>query len=308
MNLINIWTEKYRPQTLDDIVLSVDAREQLENIKKSGTIPHLLLQGPPGFGKTSLAKIIVNDILKCQYLYINASDESGIDTVRSKITGFAKTKSIDGNIKVIILDEGDGLGGDSQRALRNVMEEFSEYARFIITANFKHRIIAPIQSRMQEINIDPPLAGVVKRCFNILKLENITVSDEERVKFIDVVRKCYPDIRKTLNTLQKFSASGELKIITSENIDHFAQEILDKIASPLNLRKFVIEHEIDFQNDYPMLMKALLGVIYSSPMPDNDKQECILIISDHLYKSALVIDQEINFMSCVVKLSRAICI
>lgn len=306
MKLNDIWCEKYRPKTLDDIVLSDAARAQLEAIKASKTIAHILLQGPPGIGKTSIAKIIVNNILECQYMYINASDESGIDTVRSKIIGFSKTKSIDGNIKVVILDESDGFSADSQRALRNVMEEYSQYTRFILTANFKHRIIEPLQSRMQEIDIDPPLKGIVKRAFDILKWENIEVDDTEKLKFVDLVRKFYPDVRKTINCLQKFSISGKLKIASTDNIDHLATEIFSKLNKPLELRKFVIDHEIDFQNDYQMLLKALLEVIYKGELSDAKKQESILIVSEHLYRCAFCVDQEINFTACCIQLGKII--
>lgn len=306
MKLNDIWCEKYRPQTIDEVVLSENAKSQLNNIAASKTIPHLLLQGPAGIGKTSIAKIIVNDILKCQYIYINASDESGIDTVRTKIVGFSKTKSIDGNIKVVILDEADGISGEGQRALRNVMEEYSQYTRFILTANFKHRIIEPLQSRTQEIDIDPPLKDVAKKCFEILKKENITVSEESKIKFVDLIRKYYPDIRKTINVLQKFSATGELKIASTENIDYIANEVYSRLKHPLELRKFVIEHEIDFQNDYQSLLKALLDVIYKSGLKDNTKQDCILIVSEHLYRCAFCVDQEINFTACCIQLGKRI--
>ena len=306
MNLIDIWCEKYRPKTLDDIILSEQSRAQLNEIVKNKSIPHILLQGPPGIGKTTLAKIIVNDILKCQHLYINASDEGGIDTVRSKIVGFAKTKSIDGNIKAVILDEADGLTPEGQRALRNVTEEYSQYTRFIFTANFKHRIIAPIQSRVQEIDIEPSIKDVAKRCFDILKKEDIKVSEGERVKFVDLIRKYYPDIRKTINILQKFSNSGELKIVSTENIDHIASEVYSKLSDPLTLRKYTINHEIDFQNDYQMLLKAVLEVIYKSNLKEKVKQECILVISEHLYRCSFCVDQEINFTACCIQLYKII--
>lgn len=306
MKLNDIWCEKYRPQNLDEAVLDEATRKFLESIVTAKSIPHLLFHGPAGVGKTSVAKVIVNDILKCQYIYINASDENGIDTVRNKIVGFAKTKSIDGNIKVVILDESDGISGDGQRALRNVMEEFSQYTRFILTANFKHRIIEPLQSRVQEVTINPPLKDVAKKCFEILKKEEVSVSDSEKVKFVDLIRKYYPDIRKTINVLQKFSASGELKIISNENIDHIASEVYSLLQHPLDLRKYVIEHEIDFQNDYQMLLKALLETIYKSSLKDSIKQESILIVSEHLYRCVFCVDQEINFTACCIQLKKAI--
>jgi len=303
----NIWAEKYRPKILEEIILSDSSREVLDKIAIDGNMSHLLLQGPPGIGKTTVAKVIVNDILKCQHLYINASDESGIDTVRNKIIGFARTKSIDGNIKVIILDEADGITPDSQRALRNVMEEYSEYTKFILTANFKHRIIAPLQSRVQEIDLSPPVAGIVTRCMSILKSEDITVEKEDHLKFVELVRGIYPDIRKTINLLQKFSSSGKLNINKSETIDHVAEKVYSKLDDPLALRTYVIQHGIDFQNDYQTLLKTLLDIIFKkTDITADKKQDCILSISEHLYRAAFVVDQEINFTACTIQLNRAI--
>ena len=133
----NLWVEKYRPKTIDEMVLSGENRAYFNTLKDE--VPNLLFVGTPGIGKTTIAKIIVQDILKCQYLYINASDENGIDTIRSKVCGFSQTKSLDGSIKIVILDEADGITIDGQRALRNTMEEYSSFTRFILTANYKHR-------------------------------------------------------------------------------------------------------------------------------------------------------------------------
>jgi len=160
MNFSNLWIEKYRPKTLDDIILSDDTRNFILSCKDKKEIPNLLFSGIQGIGKTSLAKIIVNDILACQYLYINASDENGIDTIRNKVVGFSKTKSLDGNLKVIILDEVDGISLEAQKALRNTMEEYSFNTRFILTGNYKHKIINALISRCQELNLTPPLEGI----------------------------------------------------------------------------------------------------------------------------------------------------
>ena len=165
--LNSIWTEKYRPKTLNEMVLSPDNRNYFSSLK--GEVPNLLFIGTPGIGKTTIAKVIVQDILKCQYLYINASDENGIDTIRNKVNNFSQTKSFDGNIKIVILDECDGITIDGQRALRNTMEEYSAYTRFILTANYKHKIIPPIQSRAQCFDLNPVISDVVTRIGYILK-------------------------------------------------------------------------------------------------------------------------------------------
>jgi DNA polymerase III delta prime subunit len=142
---MNLWIEKYRPQTLDDMCLSDSIRAFFSSF--TNEIPHFLFTGNPGTGKTTISRIIVQDILKCDYLYINASDETGIDNIRVKVSGFVQTKSFDGGIKVVVLDEADGLSKEAQKCLRNLMEDYAKVARFILTANYRHKIIAPLQSR-----------------------------------------------------------------------------------------------------------------------------------------------------------------
>ena len=154
MTISDIWCEKYRPSTLNEIVLDKNTKTYFNKVQEENNIPNVLFVGKPGIGKTSLAKIIVNSILKCQYLYINASDENGIDTIRTKVLNFAQTQSLFGNIKVIILDECDGLSIDAQKALRNSIEEYHDLTRFILTANYKHKIIPALQSRCQVFDIN----------------------------------------------------------------------------------------------------------------------------------------------------------
>jgi len=156
----------------------------MEEYKQKKEIPNLMFAGLAGGGKSSLAKIIVNELLDCQYLYINASDRNGIDTVRVEISSFAQTKSIDGKLKVVILDEADGLTPDGQRALRNTMEEFSDNVRFILTCNQKYRVIGPIQSRTQVFDIVPPLSDCVEYVRYILTQEGISVPPEQKAKLI----------------------------------------------------------------------------------------------------------------------------
>ena len=300
-----IWCEKYRPTKLDDLILDEQSLRVVSQFE--GEIPNLLFTGNPGTGKTTLARIIVNDILGCNYLYINASDESGIDTIRHNITNFAQTKSFDGGIKVVILDEADGLTSQAQGALRNTMETYAKYCRFILTANYKHKIIPALQSRCQSLDLKPVIDQAVKRCYSILQQEEVVVSDVQKKEFVMLVKRYFPDLRKTINELQKSVINSELHITNSTADEALLKSIFEKITTgkSLELRKHLIESEDRFQGDYDTLMANFLDHLYEQPMDDMKKKEMITILADHLYKSALVLDHEINAFACWVNLERA---
>lgn len=302
-----IWVEKYRPAILDDIILSQDNLSIIEKYREDNEIPNLLFSGPPGVGKTTLAKILVNDVLKCQYLYINASDENGIDTVRSKVTQFAQTRSLDGQVKVVILDESDGISQDGQRALRNTMEEYAEVTRFILTANYSHRIIPALQSRCQSIDLTPPLDGCRSRIDFILESEGIALEDVQSDQLTDFIKGKYPDLRKVINELQKFCRGSKLNIKQSADTEEFTGKMVGLIdrGAVLKLRKYVIENEEKFNSDYPALLRNLFDCIDKSDISDNKKKMQLVIIAEALYKSAFVADQEINCYSCLIQLSNS---
>jgi DNA polymerase III delta prime subunit len=300
----NLWVEKYRPKKLSDFVVSDKNLEIINSFAAKKQIPNLLFLGTPGIGKTTLAKIIVNELLGCQYLYINASDENGIDTIRTKVTSFAQTKSFDGNLKVIILDECDGLTMDGQRALRNTMEELSGFTRFILTANYKYKIIPPLQSRCQSMDLTPPIDSVIKRCANILKSENISVENGQKQALINLVKKLYPDIRLCINELQKFSVTSKLIIneFSADDLLHLIyKEIKNKNIN--SLRKALIENEAAFNADYVSLLRNLFNYIEESETDIEYKKKALLIVAEHLYRSAFVVDQEINFFACTILLT-----
>jgi DNA polymerase III delta prime subunit len=211
----NLWNEKYRPTSLDEMVLSEENRKYFTSIQDE--ISNLLFIGAPGIGKTTIAKIIVQNILKCQYLYINASDENGIGTIRTKVIGFSQTKSIDGKLKVVILDEADYLTPQAQATLRNTIETFSANCRFIFTCNYLDRIILPLQSRCVSFNILPAdKKAVGKHIMEICDKENISYTKDE---LANIILTYYPDIRKILNTIQGSISNNKLTLDTKSLIN-----------------------------------------------------------------------------------------
>lgn len=300
----NLWIEKYRPANLDEIILSECNSKILRKYKTEGSIPNLLFVGSAGIGKTSLAKLLCKSVLDCQYLYINASDENGIDTIRTKVTNFSRTKSFDGKLKCIVLDETDGLSLDAQRALRNTMEEHSGITRFILTANYKHRIILPLQSRCQDFDLTPPISGCVDRVKFILEAENVRVSDTQRLEIF--INACYPDLRKCINEIQKNVIDGELILDNLTKVrDVFVENIYKIVSQGLatKARKKIIENEHVFGSDYNELLRSLFNYIDSARLGDDIKAKHLMIVSEHIYRSSFVADLEINFYSCLINLS-----
>lgn len=301
----NLWVEKYRPNNLDDLVLSESDLKFFLSLKEKKEIPNLLFAGPPGTGKTSLAKILVKDVLDSQYLYINASDENGIDTIRSKVIGFSQTKSLDGTLKVVLLDEADSISLEGSKALRNVIEEYSENTRFIFTCNYLFKIIPALQSRCQIFNLTPPLDKVTKRIVHILRQENIQVPEHEKSKLLELIRTGYPDVRRIINDIQKCSFTGvlEIKTNTAKNVaDKIVNRLLNK-SDIFELRKLAIESEQEFSGDYLQLLREMFEVFFNTDIESAKKSALLLYISEAMYKDALVIDKEINWFSCCLKIN-----
>ncbi len=301
----NLWVEKYRPKTLDDILLDEDIKQHFKKIVDD--VPNLLFYGSPGTGKSTLAKIIVNDILKCQYLYINASDENGIDTIRNKVINFAQTRSIDGSKKIVILEEADGLTGESLRILRNVMEEYVDTTRFILTGNYLNKIIEPIRSRCVMFKLQTGVASCVRRVVEILKAENIVVDSNLKTKLAEFTTERYPDMRRIINDLQKYSVTGTLILPENDQIADLAAYIIKGLTMTfmpvLELRKKVIESEKTFNNDYQQLLKQMFEYVYESDLPENKKKSIMIDIGEYMYRDNFVLDHEINFFSCLLSLS-----
>tara|TARA_R100000008_G_scaffold32672_1_gene18283 strand:+ start:829 stop:1737 length:909 start_codon:yes stop_codon:yes gene_type:complete len=300
MTISDIWCEKYRPSTLDEIVLDKNTRSYFNTVQSEKNIPNVLFVGKPGIGKTSLAKIIVNDVLKCQYLYINASDENGIDTIRTKVLNFAQTQSLFGNIKIIILDECDGLSIDAQKALRNSIEEYHDLTRFILTANYKHKIIPALQSRCQVFDINYNKNDYITKLISIVKAEEVKINKEQ---FTSIVNSCYPDFRKGINTLQKYYLSGG-KDDSVFNVTDFFNGLKDLLKEKkyVLIRKYIIENEALFNNDYDELFKRLFDYMYTAEIDIDKKRDCLITVSKYFYQNSQCIDQEINFYSCILAL------
>lgn len=298
-----LWVFKYAPKKLDDLILSPENRDFFSKIDDN--TPHLLLYGNSGTGKTTLAKILVNDILKCQYLYINASDENGVETIRNKVISFSQTRSFDGKKKVIILDEFCGTTPEAQRILRNVMEEYVATTRFILTANYINRIIEPIKSRCLLFDILPDQNNVLKRCEDILSAENVQVSEEQKNLLKNHIDFYFPDIRRIINDLQRYSVNGKLNIIVKNVYNNIAKEVFSKLQAKKHIdeiRKFILEEEKNFGGDYQIILKNLFDQIYESDLPEIKKKSAMLEIGESMYRDNIVMDHEINFFCCIINL------
>lgn len=309
MSFDNLLIEKYRPHTLSDILLSDQIREKMDEYKEKQEIPNLLFASAPGQGKSSLAHIIVKDILKCDYLYINASDHNGIDTIRTRVIGFAQTRSLNGNIKVVILDEAHNITFDAQSALNNVMEQYAGNTRFILTTNFVHKIIKSIQSRCTKFNFEHKIQDVVKHCYNLLQKEGILVPEDQKAPYVELVKKCFPDIRLTINELSRCTIKNTLSITSIKECETFIAGWFDTIIKdPFEARKTHIQNEQIFQADYNYLLKMLVQYIYkdSKLLTTVQKRDALIIITEYMYKHAFVADPEINCFSCCLQLNKLI--
>ena len=288
----SLWVEKYRPTTLDTYIGNEHLKSKVKVYLESGDLPHLLLFGKAGTGKTTLAKLLVKNI-NCDYLYINASDERKLEMVRDKVKNFASTIGFS-DLKVIILDEADYITPASQAALRNLMETFSKHCRFILTCNYVERIIDPIQSRCQSFQIIPPdRKQVAVHMSNILQSENITSDNKD---IVTLVNGGYPDIRRVINSAQRQVVDNKLVIdeamITQNDYKLSLLEILktqDKKNSFKNIRQLIADSRV---TDFSDLFRLLFDTI--DDWGRGHVAECILLLSQYQQSDAVVVDKEIN--------------
>ena len=305
------WTEKYRPQTINDIVLSAEAKTLIEKYINEEIIDNLFLCSRPGQGKTSLAKLLAYNIFECDTLYVNASDENNVEVVRTKITGFARTRSSNGKFKIVILDEADGFANaQAQRILRALMEEVSENTRFIITANNKNRIHDAIRSRCKMIDITPPKDGVIRRVLQILSKEGVEMDKaNELPKLKSLIERFYPDIRSIIKNLQACVFNGVLKLKDYSVDSMFIKNVLNYVLDQdhIELRRYIINNESMFNNDYASMIADFYHLIIDSDLVDESiKPNWTIIIADYLYKFEEIIDPEINAFACLYKLMKSI--
>ena len=294
----SLFVEKYRPSSLENYVGNEHLKTTISRYLEQNDIQNLIFYGQAGGGKTTLAKLIVGN-LDCDYLYINASDERGIETIRDKVSGFASVASFK-PLKVVILDEADFLTIQAQASLRNVIETFSRTTRFIMTCNFVERIIDPLQSRCQVIKIVPPSkAEVAKHLTWILEKESISYTLDD-IKAI--VNQYYPDLRKCINTVQLNSKDSTLKLdnsilVSSNYIDKVIDELKKSKPYFNNIRQTIADSNVE---DFDELFKALYE--RASEFLLNKEGTVAMLVNDHQYKANFRIDKEINTMSLIQNL------
>jgi DNA polymerase III delta prime subunit len=299
-----LWTEKYRPKTIEDCILPDRLKKPFQEYVNQKNIPNLLLSGGAGVGKTTVAKAMCNEI-GCDFMVINGSDESGIDTFRTKIKNYASSMSLSGGRKVIIIDEADYLNPNStQPALRNAIEEFAPNCSFIFTCNYKNRIIEPLHSRCAVIDFGMKngekakmASAFFKRIQSVLQSEKVDFDD---AVIAELVKKHFPDFRRVINELQRYSQFGKIDTgILSQIADVSISEIVKHISSKDfgSIRKWVASNEIDSNTLYRKLYDSMYEVLKPTSIP-----QAVLILADYQYKAAFVADQEINTVACLTEL------
>jgi DNA polymerase III delta prime subunit len=299
-----LWVEKYRPRKVADCILPETLKSTFQEYVNRKEIPNLLLAGSAGVGKTTIAKALCEEV-GCDYIVINGSDESGIDTFRNKIKNYASSMSLSGGRKVIIIDEADYLNPNStQPALRGAIEEFAVNCSFIFTCNYKNRIIEPLHSRCSVVEFKiqngqkaKMATQFFKRVENILRNENIEF-DKEVVAA--VITKHFPDNRRILNELQRYAVSGSIdKGILASVADLQINELVKAIKSKdfTSARKWVTNN---IDNDPKTILRKIYDSLYEFMKPDSIPQ-AVLILAKYQYQAAFVADQEINLVACLTE-------
>ena len=297
--LHTILNEKYRPDTLEGYICKDEVKAKFKEFIDKQDIPHLLFAGKPGAGKTTLAKILVNNI-DCDFLYINATDERSIDIMRDKVGAFAAAGSFK-PLKIVILDEATHILQAGQVILLNMMETYSLTTRFILTGNYAERLIEPLRSRCQEFDLSPPSKKVVAQHISV-------ILDKEEVEYeiqdlVTIVNKFYPDFRKIINNCQKYTVDGTLTLDNSVNLtDDYQVKILEELKKPsiksFNLiRQIIANSEVD---DFESLYKFLYDKL--SEYANGNEGYVICTLEEYMYHATFRLDKEINIIACISKI------
>ena len=300
-----LWVEKYRPKTVADCILPTELKKTFSEFVKDKHIPNLILSGSAGTGKTTIAKAMVEEI-GSTWMLINGSEESGIDVLRTKIKNFASTVSLEGGRKYIILDEADYLNPQStQPALRGFMEEFHKNCGFILTCNYKNRLIPPIHSRCSNIDFTIRNGERIKLAESFFKRVQ-DILGQEQIKsepkaVAELINKFFPDWRRCLNELQRYSTSGQIDAgilvnLSSENIKELVSFM--KAKEFTNVRKWIVNN---LDNDPSRIFRTIYNSLYDN-LDHSTIPHAVVIIADYQYKSAFVADQEINMLACMTEL------
>ena len=297
--------EKYRPKTVSDTILPKNLKETFQKIVDSGKLPNMLFTGTAGLGKTTIAKAICNE-LNLDYIVINGSEEGNIETLRGKIKQFASSVSLQGDVKVVILDEADYLNPQStQPALRGFIEEFANNCRFILTCNFKNRIIEPLHSRCGVYEFNTTKKDLAELCDQFLKRSQ-KILDDENIKYdqmsvVNLIMKFAPDWRRILNELQRNSFVGNISGLSNDNngSDNFSK-LLNFIKDKdfKNMRQWV-SNNIDTDSSY--IFRGIYDNMTDHIAPQGIPQ-VILILADYQYKNAFVADHELNVVACLTEI------
>ena len=297
-----LWVEKYRPKNISDIILPDNLKETFTKIVQSGEMPNMLFTGTAGLGKTTVAKALCNQ-MGLDWILINGSEEGNIDTLRGKIKQFASSVSLQGGYKVVILDEADYLNPQStQPALRGFIEEFANNCRFILTCNFKNRIIEPLHSRCGVYEFNTTKKGMVNLCMNFMDPAKTILTDEgvdfdEKV-LAELIMKFAPDWRRVLNELQRQAFNGKITGVNND-VNNF-NELFDHLKSKdfKKMRKWVTDN---MDIEAAAIFRGIYDQMYDFLKPQSIPQ-LVLILADYQYKQAFVADHELNVVACMTEI------
>ena len=299
-----LWVEKYRPKTISDTILPESLKQTFQKIVVSKELPNMLFTGTAGLGKTTVARALCNE-LGCDYILINGSEEGNIDTLRTKIKQFASSVSLQGGVKVVILDEADYLNPQStQPALRGFIEEFSNNCRFILTCNFKNRIIEPLHSRCGVYEFNTSKKDMVELCQSFMvKCQTILI--KEQIEYDDkplaeLIMKFAPDWRRVLNELQRYSVNGKIDTGVVSNLqDKNYDDLFDHLKNKdfKKMRSWVVNN---IDTDASAIFRAIYDRMVDKVAPQSIPQ-LVLLLADYQYKNAFVADHELNVVACLTE-------